>query len=123
MKYVKTYQDRHGRLRHYFRRAGYPDIPLPGDTSSPEFYMTYAAALAGNPPPRKKNRQQRIEDTLIAIIAAFDHLLNNAPHADDWAARGQAVTLLREIQITNGNGAIEPETAGTIRQHFVKPAP
>jgi hypothetical protein len=44
-RYVNSYWDRHGRLRHYFRRRkGAPSIPLPAPGSA-EFEQAYAAAL------------------------------------------------------------------------------
>lgn len=46
LPYIKAYKDRHGHLRHYFRRAGFPTIALPGVPGSPEFQTAYSAALA-----------------------------------------------------------------------------
>ena len=45
LPYVRTYRDRHGRLRRYFRRRGQPDKPLPGEIGSEEFMGAYQAAL------------------------------------------------------------------------------
>ena len=45
LPYVRTYRDRHGRLRRYFRRRGQPDTPLPGEVGSEEFMAVYQAAL------------------------------------------------------------------------------
>jgi integrase len=42
LRFLKIYRDRHGRVRHYFRRAGRPDIPLPGAPHSVEFMAAYA---------------------------------------------------------------------------------
>lgn len=47
LPYVHGYRDRHGKLRRYFRKRGWPQIPLPGRPGSPEFQTVYAAALAG----------------------------------------------------------------------------
>lgn len=49
LKHVQAFQDRHGRWRHYFRRAGYPRIALPGHPGSPEFMDAYNAAMAMQP--------------------------------------------------------------------------
>lgn len=46
--FVHRFEDRHGKVRHYFRRPGYKRHPLPGCYGSPEFVAAYAAALAGN---------------------------------------------------------------------------
>jgi integrase len=48
-RYVHGYIDRHGKPRHYFRRAGLKKIVLPGVPSSPEFMAAYQEALAGQP--------------------------------------------------------------------------
>jgi integrase len=51
LPYVRSYRDRHGRLRRYFRRRGCRDIPLPGDVGSEDFMRAYQAAL-GEPTKR-----------------------------------------------------------------------
>jgi integrase len=48
-RYIQQYIDRHGKARWYFRRAGFPRIPLPGLPWSPEFMAAYELALAGQP--------------------------------------------------------------------------
>jgi integrase len=48
-RYVHGFIDRHGRPRHYFRRAGFKKIALPGLPWSPEFMRVYQAALDGQP--------------------------------------------------------------------------
>jgi hypothetical protein len=49
LRYVRTYRDRRGRLRRYFRRRGQPDIPLPGEIGSEEFMYAYQTALGAAP--------------------------------------------------------------------------
>ena len=51
LPYVRTYRDRHGRLRRYFRRRGQPDIPLPGEVGSEQFVAAYQAALGAPTKP------------------------------------------------------------------------
>jgi integrase len=46
LKYVQAWVDREGRSHHYFRRLGFPRVPLPGLPGSPEFMEAYQAALA-----------------------------------------------------------------------------
>jgi hypothetical protein len=46
-KYVRGFQDRHGKPRFYFRRKGYKSLPLPGLPWSPEFMKAYEAATSG----------------------------------------------------------------------------
>jgi hypothetical protein len=52
LKYVHRFRDRHGHLRHYFRRDG-RRLPLPGLVGSEEFLAAYQAALAGESVPAK----------------------------------------------------------------------
>ena len=48
-KFVQAFIDQHGRPRFYFRRPGFPRVPLPGLPWSPEFMAAYETALAGQP--------------------------------------------------------------------------
>jgi hypothetical protein len=47
VKYLHSYRDRHGRLRHAFRRRGFKTIMLPGVPDSVELMQAYTNALAG----------------------------------------------------------------------------
>jgi integrase len=49
LQYVHRFRDRHGKLRHYFRRPGFKRVPLPGLPGSGPFMMAYEAALADAP--------------------------------------------------------------------------
>ena len=51
LRYVDRFVDRHGHVRHYFRRPGGKRIPLPGLPSSKEFMASYKTALAGEDTP------------------------------------------------------------------------
>lgn len=42
--YVQRFKDRHGRVRHYYRRPGHARLALPGDPGSEEFMIAYQAA-------------------------------------------------------------------------------
>jgi integrase len=44
-KFVHGYLDRHGNPRHYFRRPGRKEVPLPGMPWSTEFMDAYEAAI------------------------------------------------------------------------------
>lgn len=46
LRYIHRFRDRHGHLRHYFRRHG-RCVPLPGEPGSDEFMEAYRAAVAG----------------------------------------------------------------------------
>jgi hypothetical protein len=56
-KYVNSYWDRHGKLWHYFRRKGQPNILLPAP-GSPEFEKAYAAALTASKPMPSPNTEK-----------------------------------------------------------------
>jgi integrase len=49
LRYVQSFEDRHGKIRHYFRRPGWPRVPLKGEIGSAEFEETYSAALRREP--------------------------------------------------------------------------
>jgi integrase len=46
LEYVKSYIDRHGKVRRYLRRTGHKSVPLPGLPGSEEFMLAYSAALS-----------------------------------------------------------------------------
>jgi site-specific recombinase XerD len=48
--YVNTYRDRHGTVRHYFRKRGHKPVALPGIPGSVEFMAAYQEALGGLAP-------------------------------------------------------------------------
>jgi site-specific recombinase XerD len=50
LSYVNTYADRHGRVRHYFRKRGHKAVPLPGIPGSAEFMAAYQDALGEQAP-------------------------------------------------------------------------
>jgi len=45
--FVERWRDRHGKMRHYFRKAKGARIPLPGPETA-EFEAAYQAALRGH---------------------------------------------------------------------------
>jgi integrase len=47
LKYVHEFVDRHGKPRHYFRRKGFKQVPLPEPPGSLEFNEAYQSALEG----------------------------------------------------------------------------
>jgi integrase len=51
ISYVQAYRDRHGRMRHYFRRPGFKKVTLPGQPGSEEFMDAYKAALSSTKTP------------------------------------------------------------------------
>ncbi len=69
LRYVQRLRDRHGTVRHYFRRPGCPRALLPGAPGSEAFMEAYKAALAAQKAPIGVSRSKA--GTLTALIAAY----------------------------------------------------
>lgn len=71
LRYVHRHVDRHGKVRHYFRRFG-RETRLPGLPGSNEFMRAYQTALEGklNKPP-SAGESQTVPGSLSALIAAW----------------------------------------------------
>lgn len=67
LPYVQVFKDRHGKLRHYYRRGRFPRIPLPGTPGSDEFMAAYAQAhgRTDEPKPQKRAVQPRSINALM----------------------------------------------------------
>ena len=79
LKFVKAYVDRHGKVRHYFRKPGCKPVALPGLPGSDEFMAAYGQALADTPRVEIAARQTRAGSINAMIIgylgtAAFHNL-------------------------------------------------
>lgn len=71
LQYIHAFRDRHGAIRHYFRR-GSKRVPLPGLPGSDEFMTAYQAALTGLTIQKKQVGAERsLPGTLQAIIAVY----------------------------------------------------
>lgn len=70
LKYVKRFRDRHGSLRHYYRRPGYKATPLPGEVGSVEFMAAYAEAAGQKTEGGAGQRQTKVH-TIRALRVAF----------------------------------------------------
>lgn len=85
LPYVNAYADRHGKMRHYFRRKGFPRRALPGQLGSREWREAYDAALASTAPtaPRSaKIERRRIpngDHVTWSIKKAFHTAQSRAP--------------------------------------------
>jgi hypothetical protein len=71
LRFVDHYRDRHGKLRHYFRRPDCKRIALPGLPGSAEFMEAYAAALAGMTEPRIQIGAARTRPGSVAAAVAL----------------------------------------------------
>ena len=64
--FVERWRDRHGKMRHYFRKAKGARIPLPAPETA-EFEAAYQAALMGLP-VAKQTRVADIHGSIGALI-------------------------------------------------------
>jgi hypothetical protein len=75
LDYVQAFVDRHGRVRHYFRRKGYALAALPGHPGSDEFMTAYRLALAGAPLPVQPKaavaERKSPPGSVNAVVVAF----------------------------------------------------
>lgn len=92
-RYVKVYTDRHGRRRFYYRRKGYPGIPLSGEPETDEFRASYEAAEASLLSAERK--RERAGGFVYAIrVRGFDLVKIGY----------STVPTRRFIQLENGSG-------------------
>jgi integrase len=71
LKFVNAYNDRHGKLRYYFRRAGFKKVALPGLPGSAEFMGAYQAALASSTAPSEIGASRSKPGTVAAAVAGY----------------------------------------------------
>jgi integrase len=72
LKFVNSFRDRHGRLRHYFRCKGGKAIPLPGLPGSEEFMAAYQAALTSLETEQVEIGASRtLPGTIDALVVAY----------------------------------------------------
>jgi hypothetical protein len=71
-KYVQQWVDRrNGQPRYYFRRPGFPRVPLPGSPYSAEFEAAYREAMAGQRAPVIDKRRQFLPGTMNALAVSY----------------------------------------------------
>ncbi len=71
LQYVNSFRDRHGGVRHYFRRPGRKAVALPGLPASDEFMAAYQAALAGAVPLPHIGASRTVTGTINAAIIGY----------------------------------------------------
>jgi integrase len=76
LPYLHVFRDRHGKLRYYFRRPGFKQIPLHGTPGSTEFREAYEAALAGVTAPSREIGANRTKPGTVnaAIVGYYQSL-------------------------------------------------
>ena len=71
LRYVDRFVDRHGHVRHYFRRPGGKRLALPGMPGSNEFMAAYKAALAGEDVPPAEPKVRGEPGTFSRLAAQY----------------------------------------------------
>src|SRR5436305_9085796 len=71
LKYVNSFRDRHGLMRHYFRRPGVEAVALPSLPGSADFMDAYQAALAGAAPLLDIGASRTKTGTINAAIVGY----------------------------------------------------
>jgi hypothetical protein len=92
LEFVQAFIDRHGRVRHYFRRRGFKRIPLPGRPGSEEFMAAYRQALGADAPRIEIAASRTIGGTVNSVVAAY---LDGSPQSTS-----PFKTLAKETQRT-----------------------
>jgi integrase len=100
LKFVDRFVDRHGHVRHYFRRDRGARVLLPGEPGSAEFMRAYEAALANGPQPSKAKRRGApgTFDDLLQTYFESMAFIRLAP-SSQGAYRLTAERLVREESI------------------------
>jgi hypothetical protein len=70
LKFIHRFKDRHGTVRHYFRRPGAPRVALPGLPGSAEFMAAYQAAL-GSVEKLPIGADRVVKGTMSSLIVAY----------------------------------------------------
>jgi enterobacteria phage integrase len=136
LRYVQAYRDCRGKLRHYVRQRGKPNVPLPGLPGSPEFMEAYQSAIARDvhAPSASRHKEGTIGHLVVRFYrsAAFTNLAPSSQKAYrfilDKFARDDGHRLVRDMpksvaaSIIEEIGAARPGmanlTAATLKRLF-----
>lgn len=124
LKYVNSFYDRHGRLRHQFRRAGHPKKFLPGLPGSAEFMDAYQALIdsTGGAPSIEIGAKRSKAGTLDVVIAVYiksDEFTKGLAQASQDMRR-PIFDRLRDMQGPSGQRYGEKQFASLQRGHIQK---
>jgi integrase len=113
LPHVQRFRDRHGKLRHYFRKPGCKRVVLPGLPGSEEFMSAYKAAMAGVTAPARQIGEERTKaGTFNALAVAYYG-------SADWktlspATKGNRHAIIEGFRIKHG----EKPVAGMEPRHI-----
>ncbi len=71
LQHINSYRDRHGKLRYYFRRAGFKKVALPGLPGSAEFMAAYQSALSSGTAPSEIGASRTKPWTVAFAVAGY----------------------------------------------------
>ena len=131
LRYVKTYRDRHGKVRHYFRRKGCKTAALPGLPGSVEFMAAYQAALGEPAKPLGPSRLKpgSISALIVDYYASADFQIlrpstqrgykaNLEPFRDTYGHLGVASMTAEHIRLVLDKHAATPAQAANLRKRL-----
>lgn len=88
LPHIQRFRDRHGHLRHYFRKPGCKRVPLPGAPGSKEFMEAYRAAQDAR---RDLGEGKSPPGSVSALVAAYYR-------SAEWGSlQPQTQTLYRNV--------------------------
>lgn len=104
LPYINSYRDRHGKLRHDFRRRGFKKVPLPGLPGSEEFMTAYQAALAGVESKLEIGAGRTKPGTVNAAVAGY--YTSSAFQETSAGSKKQNRGILERFRNENGDKRI-----------------
>jgi integrase len=120
LRYVNSFANpdrKNGAVRHYFRKRGMKDIPLPGAPGSEEFMAAYAMALAGLPDaPKPEIGARRTEPGTVDALAVSYYKSDAWLHGLDDETRKTRRRIIERFRERHGAKRI----ALLRREHVMK---
>ena len=106
LQFVHEFRDRHGKIRRYFRRLGFKQVPLHGLPASTDFRLAYEAALAGLTAPhrREMGAGRTKPGTLNALVVGYYQSLTFRELAPGTQAMRRSI--LESLRIKHGDERI-----------------
>jgi integrase len=116
LPHVQRFKDRHGHLRHYFRKPGCKRTALPGIPGSEEFMEAYKTALGT---PNEIGAGKRPPGSVWALVAAFYASREYAAYSPQTRAKFRKI--LERFRAAKGNNRaakMEPRHVEDILDQF-----
>jgi integrase len=120
LKYVNSFGNpdrKNAGVRHYFRKRGMKDIPLPGQPGSEEFMAAYAMALAGLPDAKKPEiGAKRTEPGTVNALAVSYYKSGAWLHGLEEETRKTRGRVIEKFRARHGSKRV----AMLRREHVMK---